>query len=199
LALSEKAAALERLHEQIRQCHDCGLCATVTHYVVGEGPADAEVMLVGEAPGAEEDAQGRPFVGRSGQLLTRLLADIGLPRDDMFITSVVKCRPPGNRDPLPRELAACRQHLVDQIHIIQPKVVGTLGRFAAHALIDRQLSISRGHGRPRRIDGILYLPLYHPAAALHQQRLMGALEADMRRLRGILETELTRRPGRADG
>jgi uracil-DNA glycosylase family 4 len=190
LASSDRQAELDRVHERIRQCNDCGLCANVTNYVPGEGPADAEIMLVGEAPGAQEDKQGRPFVGPSGSLLTRLLRAIGIDRRDVFITSVVKCRPPGNRGPTAAELAACRRHLDAQIAVIQPRVIVTLGRFSAQTLIDKSLSITREHGIARRIGGILYVPLYHPAAALHRQDLLPVLEEDMRRLREILDAEL---------
>ena len=147
-------------------------------------------MFVGEAPGGEEDAQGRPFVGAAGRLLTHLLKGIGIDRREVFITNVVKCRPPGNRDPLPEEIAACNDHLLTQIALIMPKVLCTLGRFASQTLIDKRLSISREHGKARRMSGILYVPLYHPAAALHQQGLIDALEADMRELRKILSQEL---------
>ncbi len=179
MASSEQQAALDAVHESIRRCNNCGLCEAALHHVVGEGPADAEIMFVGEAPGAMEDKLGRPFVGPSGQFLTRLLAMAGVDRKDVFITSVVKCRPPNNREPTPSELAACREHLEAQLAVIQPKVVCTLGRIAAQTLIDKTFSITREHGQPRRIGEILYVPLYHPAAALHQQRLLEVLEADM--------------------
>ncbi len=190
MASSDRQAELDRVHERIRQCNDCGLCTNITNYVPGEGPADAQIMLVGEAPGAQEDKQGRPFVGPSGSLLTRLLHSIGIDRKDVFITSVVKCRPPGNRAPTASELAACRQHLDAQIAAIQPRVIVTLGRFSAQSLIDKSFSITQQHGIPRRIGGILYVPLYHPAAALHRQDLLPAIEQDMPRLREILEAEL---------
>jgi len=193
LGFSERQAELARVHAEIVRCDACGLCGSATHHVPGEGPADAAIMFVGEAPGAEEDRQGRPFVGASGTLLTELLGLAGLDREDVFITSVIKCRPPGNREPTAAELVACRVHLDAQMAVIQPKVVCTLGRIAAQALIDRSLAISKEHGRPRRIGGVLYVPLYHPAAALHQQRLRATLETDMVRLREILAAELGRR------
>jgi DNA polymerase len=147
-------------------------------------------MFVGEAPGGDEDQQGRPFVGPAGRLLTHLLKTINLDRRQVFITNVVKCRPPGNRDPSPEEIAACNEYLLTQIALITPKVLCTLGRFAGQTLIDKRLSISREHGKPRRVSGILYLPLYHPAAALHQARLIDSLEADMRQLSRVLAQEL---------
>ena len=190
MASSERQADLETLHTEIRHCNDCGLATRATHYVVGEGPPDAAVMCVGEAPGAREDRDGRPFVGPSGRLLTRLLSMAGLLREEVFITSLVKCRPPGNRDPLPHEVTACKEHLTAQIAIIRPRVICTLGRFAGRALVRQDLSVAREHGRPERIGRALYVPLYHPAAALHQQQLGQVLEGDMARLRELLRAEL---------
>jgi DNA polymerase len=148
-------------------------------------------MFVGEAPGADEDRQGRPFVGAAGRVLAEQLKKIGIDRRRVFITNVVKCRPKGNRDPQPEEIEACRDYLLTQIATISPKVICALGRFAARALIDADISISREHGKPRRISGILYLPIYHPAAALHQARFIDALESDFRALRSVLDEELS--------
>lgn len=187
---SDTAEALEEVHSEIRRCRRCPLSRTRTKAVPGEGAPDASVMFVGEAPGGDEDRLGRPFVGAAGRLLTHLLKTIDLDRRAVFITNVVKCRPPGNRDPSPEEIDACNDHLLAQIALITPKVICTLGRFAAQTLIDKDLSISRQHGKPRRLSGILYVPLYHPAAALHQARLIDPLEADMRQLRDILAQEL---------
>ena len=187
---SDTASALKHVSAQIRSCRRCALCRARNSAVPGEGSADAQVMFVGEAPGAEEDRQGRPFVGAAGRVLTQLLASIGLDRRRVFITNVVKCRPPGNRDPLPEEIAECNDYLLAQIALITPRVVCTLGRFAGQTLVDEKLSISREHGKARRVSGILYLPLYHPAAALHQQRLIDALEDDMAKLRLVLDEEL---------
>ena len=187
---SETASALEQLSAQIRGCRRCALGRTRKTAVPGEGSANAHVMFVGEAPGGEEDQQGRPFVGAAGRVLTQLLKSINLDRRRVFITNVVKCRPPGNRDPLPEEIAECNEYLLTQIALITPRIICTLGRFAGQTLVDRSLSISREHGKPRRMSGILYLPLYHPAAALHQQRLVDALEDDMQKLRVVLDQEL---------
>lgn len=148
----------------------------------GEGPANADIMLIGEGPGQREDEQGRPFVGAAGSLLNQLLLQAGLRRPEVFITNLVKCRPPNNREPTPEEIEACRNYLDRQIAAIRPKVICTLGRPAAQALIDPTLSISRAHGVARQIGGITYVPLYHPAAALHQQQLRPILVEDMRRL-----------------
>ncbi len=195
MASSDLEAALVEVGEEIRRCRGCELSRARARAVPGEGRSDAAIMFVGEAPGGEEDAQGRPFVGAAGRLLTNLLRTIGVDRRDVFITNVVKCRPPGNRDPLPEEIAACNEYLLTQIALIKPKIICTLGRFAGQTLIDRGLGISREHGKPRRISGILFVPLYHPAAALHQQGLIDDLEADFRALRTILEKELGRSPG----
>lgn len=173
---------LEEIAAEIRACTRCGLCEGRTNAVPGEGPEGAAVMFVGEGPGAREDEQGRPFVGPAGQLLNQLLLQAGLRRPEVFITNIVKCRPPGNRDPQPQEVEACREYLVGQIATINPAVICTLGRPALQTLIDPSASISRVHGAPREIDGMTYIPLYHPAAALHQQSLRPVLVEDMRRL-----------------
>jgi len=147
-------------------------------------------MFVGEGPGAEEDRQGRPFVGASGKLLARLLSGIGIDREDVFITSLVKCRPPGNREPRPEEIAACHPYLARQMEIIGPRVICPLGRFAAQSLVDNRISISVEHGKPRRIGDVLYFPMYHPAAALHRVGIIDELERDVRELRRTLDREL---------
>ncbi len=192
MGLSDTKAALEQIHAEVRSCRLCDLSRSRTRPVPGEGAADADVMFVGEAPGLDEDRQGRPFVGAAGRVLTGQLQTIGIDRRQVFITNVVKCRPEGNRDPQRQEIEACRDHLLSQIAIINPKVICTLGRFAAQTLIDSSISISREHGKARRISGIVYLPIYHPAAALHQARLIDALESDFRQLRDVLESELRR-------
>ncbi len=190
MASSDAGDALEQVHAHIRGCRLCPLSRARSQAVPGEGPAEAAIMFVGEAPGSDEDRQGRPFVGPAGRLLTEQLRRVRIRRGDVFITNIVKCRPPGNRDPEPAEIEACRDHLLSQIALINPKVICTLGRFAAQTLIDAKLSISREHGRPRRISGILYLPIYHPAAALHQPRFIDPLEADFRQLRAVLDNRL---------
>jgi DNA polymerase len=143
-------------------------------------------MFIGEAPGFHEDQQGRPFVGAAGQFLEELLNSIGLTREQVYITNVIKCRPPGNRDPLPREVSACEPYLDRQIELIQPTIVVTLGRFSmARAFPNAR--ISRIHGDPRKIGGIIYYPMYHPAAALHRPSLRGTVEGDMERIPDVLE------------
>jgi uracil-DNA glycosylase family 4 len=178
---------LEEIAEEIRVCRKCRLCETRTKTVPGEGPADAATMFIGEGPGQREDEQGRPFVGPAGSLLNQLLLRAGLRRPEVFITSIVKCRPPGNREPFPDEIEACRPYLDRQIAAIRPSVICTLGRPASQTLIDPTLSISREHGVAREIGGIAYVPLYHPAAALHQQQLQPILVEDMRRLGPFLK------------
>src|SRR3954452_1639873 len=168
---AERREELVALYQRLKDGHDCPLKATRTKLVFGAGNADAEVMFVGEAPGAEEDRQGLPFVGRAGQLLNELLHEIGLDRDDVFITNVLMCRPPGNRDPLPDEIAECEPHLRAKIRLIEPKVICTLGNFATKLLTGRRPEgITRVHGRPqeREIEGlpVVLYPLFHPAAAL---------------------------------
>jgi len=180
------ADTLAFLAGQIRLCRNCDLCLKRRQAVPGEGNPQARMLFVGEGPGATEDELGRPFVGAAGQFLDEMLADIGLARDDVFIGNVTKCRPPGNRDPLPEEIEACSPWLRAQIAAIRPRVICTLGRFAMNALISPALQISKAHGRPVEKDGILYIPLFHPAAALHQASLRRTLIEDMRQVREML-------------
>lgn len=177
---------LETLNREIAECTRCPLHQGRTHAVPGEGPADAEIMFIGEAPGFHEDQQGRPFVGAAGQFLEELLESIDLTREDVFITNVIKCRPPGNRDPAPEEIDACEPYLDRQIGLIQPTVVVTLGRFSM-ARAFSETRISRVHGEPRKIDGIVYYPMYHPAAALHRPSLRSTVEEDMCRIPDVIK------------
>lgn len=176
---------LERLAAEINRCTKCPLHRGRTHAVPGEGPEDAEIMFIGEAPGFHEDQQGRPFVGAAGQFLEELLESIGLTRDDVYITNVIKCRPPGNRDPLPDEINSCEPYLDRQIELIQPTIVVTLGRFSM-ARAFPQARISRIHGQPRKINEIVYYPMYHPAAALHRPSLRPTVEEDMQRIPDLI-------------
>jgi uracil-DNA glycosylase len=177
---------LDALAAKISECKKCPLHRGRTKAVPGEGPENAEIMFIGEAPGFHEDQQGRPFVGAAGQFLEELLESIGLSREDVFITNVIKCRPPGNRDPLPGEMKACEPHLERQIELIQPTVVVTLGRFSmARAFPDAR--ISHVHGQARKVAGIVYYPMYHPAAALHRPSLRSTVERDMQRIPEIIE------------
>ncbi|MCC6383205.1 MAG: uracil-DNA glycosylase [Dehalococcoidia bacterium] len=176
----------EALYARIRGCTSCALAQTRALAVPGEGPLDAEVMLIGEAPGANEDKQGRPFVGQAGQFLDELLAAAGLARAEVYVCNVLKCRPPANRDPLPGEIDACRDYLDEQIDMVDPLVIVTLGRFSMAKFFPAQ-TISRVHGRAREIAGCFYVPMYHPAAALHQQSLRAIILEDFRELGALLE------------
>lgn len=189
MASSDTREALGQIHDQIRSCRLCPLARNRTKAVPGEGASGARVMFVGEGPGGEEDRQGRPFVGAAGRVLDQQLRRIGLSRRRVFITNIVKCRPPGNRDPKPEEIEACRDYLLSQIALIQPEVICTLGRFAAQTLLDSKISITREHGKPRRVSGIVYVPIYHPAAALHQPQLAAALEEDFAQLGALLPSD----------
>jgi uracil-DNA glycosylase len=180
-AQDDATAILEEVAAEVRVCPKCELARTRTKAVPGEGPADARVMLIGEGPGWHEDQQGRPFVGNAGKFLNELLGIAGLSRADVFITNVVKCRPPGNRDPLPDEIVACSAYLDRQIAAIDPDVVVTLGRFSMARWFPGE-RISRIHGQPKRDGRRLIVPMYHPAAALHQAALRGAIEEDFAKL-----------------
>jgi DNA polymerase len=167
-------------------CTRCRLSQGRTQVVFGAGNPHADVMFVGEAPGFHEDKQGIPFVGQAGKLLDRLLAGVELRREDVYIANVLKCRPPGNRDPQPDEIESCEPHLFRQIELIEPKVIATLGNFATKLLSGRPLGITRVHGQeqPLTIAGrsVLLYPLYHPAAALYTPAMLKVLEADFARL-----------------
>ncbi|KPK22111.1 MAG: uracil-DNA glycosylase [Dehalococcoidia bacterium SM23_28_1] len=177
---------LTELYDKIAVCPDCDLSRSRNRAVPGEGPEDAEIMFVGEAPGFYEDQQGRPFVGPAGRLLEELLASIGLRRDQVYIGNVIKCRPPENRDPLPKEIEACRKWLERQIEVIKPKVVVPLGRFSLAWFFPNE-SIGRMHGHARHREGVCYLPMYHPAAALHAANMRRAVEEDFQKLPAVLE------------
>jgi DNA polymerase len=181
----EKRRELAQIAKQVASCRDCPLCQGRTNAVPGEGAADAQIMFIGEGPGFYEDQQGRPFVGASGKFLDELLRGIGLDRKKVFIANVVKCRPPQNRDPQPDEVAACGKHLDAQIETIAPKVIVTLGRHTMQRYFPGE-SVSRIHGQPRRKGDLIVVPMYHPAAALHQGNLRKVIEADFARLPGFL-------------
>ena len=187
-----REAVAEGLYERVKACDLCPLARTRTHAVPGEGPLTAEVMFIGEAPGMNEDRQGRPFVGQAGQFLNELLAAAGLTREGVYICNVLKCRPPNNRDPLPGEIDACRDYLDEQIGLIDPLLIVTLGRFSMARWFPGQ-SISRIHGKVREIDGRMVAPMYHPAAALHQQSLRETIIHDFEGLPEIIERSRARR------
>jgi len=176
---------LEIVCDEIRQCQACRLAKARTLAVPGDGSNHADIMFIGEAPGYHEDQQGIPFVGAAGQLLDTMLSTIELERSDVYITNVVKCRPPNNRDPQPDEMEACRHYLDRQIALIQPKMIATLGRFSMQ-LAFSGVTITRVHGIPKKVGNIVYYPLFHPAAALRQVRYRSALEEDFARIPEIL-------------
>ncbi|MHB9112442.1 MAG: uracil-DNA glycosylase [Thermoleophilia bacterium] len=180
---------MEELLKRVETCQRCELGKTRTNAVLGSGSADSRLMFVGEAPGYHEDQQGVPFVGQAGKLLDRLLGRIELTRAEVYVANVLKCRPPDNRDPLASEIETCRPFLEEQISIIRPKVICTLGNFSTKLLSDRPDGISRIHGRPQEMpghEGILLFPVYHPAAALYTPSNLKALEADFDQLPALL-------------
>ena len=176
---------LDKIIVEIKTCQKCELCFGRKQAVPGVGPADARVLFIGEGPGFHEDQQGIPFVGPAGRFLDELLEMIGMQRDDVYITNVVKCRPPGNRDPRLEEVEACRPFLDRQIALIRPKVIITLGRYSMERYFPNA-KISHIHGQARKIDGILYYPMYHPAAALHMPSLRPTVEDDMRQIPDLI-------------
>jgi len=178
-------SALSELYLEIASCTKCAISKYRTNAVPGEGAEDADIMFIGEAPGWHEDQQGRPFVGPAGQFLDKLLASIGLKREQVYITNVIKDRPTANRDPLPVEIQNCRPYLERQIAIIKPRLIVTLGRYSM-AMFFPGKSISKIHGTALRRDGIIYYAMYHPAAALHQQSLRQTIEEDMRKIPSLL-------------
>jgi uracil-DNA glycosylase family 4 len=172
---------LKQIAQEVAGCMKCPLHHSRKLAVPGEGPANADIMFIGEGPGFHENEQGRPFVGAAGKYLDELLAKIGMQRSQVFITNVVKCRPPGNRDPMPEELEACRLYLERQIQVINPKVIVTLGRFSMANFLPNA-KISSVHGQAMKIKGRLVIAMYHPAAALHQGSLKPVIEQDFARL-----------------
>ncbi|HEX2095848.1 MAG TPA: uracil-DNA glycosylase [Solirubrobacterales bacterium] len=187
---AERRAALVELYKEVESCRKCPLHETRTRTVFGAGDADADLMFVGEAPGAEEDRRGLPFVGRAGQLLNELLGGIGLSRGDVFIANVLKSRPPGNRDPQPLEIEACRPYLFEQVRLIEPKVICTLGNFATKLLTGNPAGITRVRGTPQvhELGGrtVFLLPLLHPAAALRTPAMKETLRSDIELLPRLL-------------
>ena len=186
----QRREQLVALYKEVAACTKCPLHETRTKAVFGAGNADAELMFVGEAPGADEDRQGLPFVGRAGQLLNQLLEEIGLSREEVFIANVLKSRPPGNRDPQPAEIEACKPYLFEQVRLIEPKVVCTLGNFATKLLTGSPVGITKVRGTPQvhELGGrtVLLLPLLHPAAALRTPSMKETLRGDLATVPGLL-------------
>ena len=184
--------SLEEIAQLVSGCTDCPLSNSRNHAVPGEGPADAQIVFIGEGPGFHEDRQGRPFVGPAGRFLEDLLSSIGLKREEVFIANMVKCRPPSNRDPLPAEIAACSKYLDRQIELIKPNLVVTLGRFSMARFLPRE-SISRVRGQVRNVGGLRIYPIMHPAAALHRQELRKTIEEDFKAIPGLLRESVDAR------
>jgi uracil-DNA glycosylase len=196
---SERREELKAVWEQARACQRCPQLASTRNTVVfGSGNADADLMFVGEAPGANEDQQGLPFVGQAGRLLDQLLGEIGLTRADVFVANVLKCRPPGNRDPLPQEIDACQDYLFRQLELIEPKVVCTLGNFSTKLLRGDMTGITRLHGRAelRQIGPrvVRLYPLFHPAAALYTPAMLATLREDFGRIPELLAKPAPEQP-----
>jgi len=189
--INQRREALKEVFVQAQGCVRCQeLAATRKNVVFGAGNADAELMFIGEAPGASEDEQGLPFVGRAGKLLETLLKEIGMERKDVFIANVLKCRPPGNRDPMPVEIENCREYLYRQVELIQPRVICSLGNFSTKLLREDPTGITRLHGRPEELTlgrrTVRLYPIFHPAAALYTPRMLETLREDFSRLPELL-------------
>jgi len=185
---SSKSTALDKLNSEIAADESLPLKAAATQAVPGEGNPDAEILFVGEAPGKDEDLQGRPFVGAAGKFLTELIESIGLKREDVYIANLLKHRPPGNRDPLPVEIAAYVPYLDQQVEIIKPKLIVTLGRYSMAHFLGEGLSITKIHGQPKRNQkGQIILPMYHPAAALYRGDLRPVLKSDFAKIPQVLK------------
>ena len=178
---------LSNLKASLHDCQRCPLSAGRTQVVFGTGNPQASIMFVGEAPGFYEDREGVPFVGAAGKLLTELLQSIGLNRSDIYIANVIKCRPPNNRDPLPDEIATCKPYLLQQIELIHPKLVCTLGNFATQTLLEKKVGITKVRGHAIQLADFVVFPLLHPAAALHQSNLKVPLKEDFQKLKTVLE------------
>jgi uracil-DNA glycosylase family 4 len=196
----ERREALKAVYHQARTCTKCPqLAATRTTVVFGSGNADADLMFIGEAPGKNEDEQGIPFVGQAGKLLDKLLGEIGLTRADVFVANVLKCRPPGNRDPHPAEIEACEDYLMRQVDLIEPRVICTLGNFATKLLRGDPTGITRLHGREEeRVIGsrtVRLYPIFHPAAALYTPANVEVLRTDFARLPALLALAPPQQPG----
>jgi uracil-DNA glycosylase len=179
---------LQEFHDTIKDCPRCTpLVASRTQVVFGDGHPQAEIMLVGEAPGFYEDRQGKPFVGAAGRLLDQLLTEVGIQRRDVYIANIIKCRPPNNRNPRAEEIDNCKPYLLTQIDMIRPKVVCTLGNFSTQALLGKKVGITKVRGQAFAMGNYTLIPMLHPAAALHREALLEAVKEDFRNLRKILD------------
>lgn len=186
MTTDEKSASLAKIADQVKICEKCRLCKTAMNGVPGEGNPDADIIFIGEAPGANEDKEGRPFVGRAGKLLDFLLHQIGYEREEVWIGNIIKHRPPKNRDPQPDEIAACKPYLTKQIEIISPKLVVTLGRFSMNYFLPDQ-KISQAHGKPYNLASFYLYPVYHPAAGLRNSDMKNTLIKDFLKIPDVLK------------
>ncbi len=184
--LPRKSLSLEEVRKELGDCQRCPLGRVRTNLVFGEGNPKAEIVFVGEAPGRDEDVQGRPFVGRAGQLLTRIIVAMGLRRDDVYICNILKCRPPGNRNPRPEEIITCEPFLVKQIQAINPKVICALGTFAAHTLLKTDVPITVLRGKFHTYHGIQLMPTYHPAFLLRNPAAKKQVWEDVQKIMKVL-------------
>lgn len=185
-----RTAILRQMQEDLQQCRNCGLCEGRTQAVLGAGVPNSRIVIVGEGPGRNEDEQGKPFVGRSGQLLDQMLEQVGLSRNqNVFITNIVKCRPPENRDPMPEECLSCRPWLDKILELIDPKIILCVGRIAAQQLFDPNFRVTRQHGEIRQRDGRLVMATFHPAALLRNPSYKPMMEEDLRKLAEIIAEE----------
>jgi uracil-DNA glycosylase len=187
LSKSEKIAALKKLEKQVKECTKCELCKNRTNVVFGVGNPDADLMFVGEAPGYYEDVQGEPFVGKAGQLLTKIIESIGMKRGDVYIANILKCRPPENRNPNADEIVMCSPHLIRQIEIIRPKIICALGTFAAQTLLDTKDTIGKLRGRFFEYQSTKFLATYHPAYLLRNPDDKKKVWADIKKVRAFLQ------------
>ncbi len=187
---------LKLLSQKVHQCAKCPLAKTKKHYVFGEGDNQAVLLFVGEAPGGEEDKQGKPFVGRAGQLLTRIIQSIGFKREDVYIANILKCRPPENRNPLPSEIENCLPYLKEQIKIIRPQIICTLGKFAAQTLLGVVTPISQLRGKFYDYEGIKLIPTFHPAYLLRNPQGKVPVWQDMKKIKDELRPNCLRPSGR---
>ena len=188
----------QQLTEEIHDCNKCRLCQTRTNVVPGEGNPEARIMFIGEGPGRDEDLQGRPFVGRSGELLTRMIRAIGLEREQVYICNVVKCRPPQNRNPEPDEAAACLNYLRAQVALVRPKVIVLLGKIACRYTLQQEISVMRDHGKWFERKGVWFMPTYHPSALLRDPSKKREAWDDFQKIRDKL-SEITAQAGETDG
>ncbi len=191
MTAEERKQELVGFFHELENCKKCELCQTRTNVVFGSGDPDSEIMFVGEAPGFNEDKQGKPFVGRAGKLLEELLEEIGLTREKVFIANVLKCRPPDNRDPQPDEIESCKEHLFKQIELIRPRVICTLGNFSTKLLTGSPEGITQVHGKLRQLSisdmTVSLYPIFHPAAALYTPKMRETLSEDFKRLPAVLK------------